>query len=178
MGSHGRSEVIEGHGLAGCPSDFTFPENWLVHLLLLFDLSFSPRVLRSSQKASPLALALGEESVSGSSGFWQKSASFRLPFHFPGIFPVRTYVYSSSILGIPELLQDEAQGRRGKQFSAEFQGQLPFYHQDQGANSRPSYFPPVLRDLVLSTPSSSCYLCTGILLLHLPLLPKGKLMQC
>ena len=58
------SEVIEGHGLAGCPSDFTFPENWLVHLLLLLDLSFSPRVLRSSQKASPLALALGEESAS------------------------------------------------------------------------------------------------------------------
>lgn len=58
------SEAIEGHGLTGCPSGFKFPDNWLVLLLLLLVLSFCPRVLRSSQKASPLALALGEESES------------------------------------------------------------------------------------------------------------------
>lgn len=65
------------------------------------------------------------------------------------------------------------QERKAK-FSAEFQGQR-LYHQDQGANSGPSEFPPVLWDPVLSTPSSSCYLCTGILLLHLPLIcPRGS----
>ena len=64
------------------------------------------------------------------------------------------------------------QERKAK-FSAEFQGQR-LYHQDQGANSGPSEFPPVLWDLVLSTPSSSCYLCTGILLLHLPLICQGE----
>lgn len=135
--------VIEWHGLTGYPSGFQFSENWLVHLLLLLDLSFCPRVLGSNQKANLLALALGGESVSLNLQVSAEKCFLPTPISFSSDLPCQDTCLSfpPSLALLSSCGWSTVQERKAK-LSAEFQGQR-LYHQDQGANSRPSQHPPV-----------------------------------
>lgn len=137
-------------------------------------------MLRSSQKASPLAVALGGESASLNLQVSAEKCFLPTPISFSNDLPCQ-----DTCLSFPASLAllssvGEAQGRRGKLSSVlSFRVSVSIIRTSEPTHAHHSILPCVgsagLWDLVLPIPSSSCYLCADILLLHLPLYcPRGS----